>query len=139
MYVLPSHRDGYQGKAFLQRPRVHHGFYVKAFLPPVLMQTGNRYVTPRPTLMENPGSRSQGYCLLTAPAKLFLTPSSAHQPLLPSLPHTVSCRGVPVRALSAGLSVLFLCLRRSRLKSRCSAWFYGHPLGLARCTQQARA
>lgn len=36
VHVPPSHRDGYQGKALLQGPRVHHGFYIKAFLSPVL-------------------------------------------------------------------------------------------------------
>lgn len=37
--VPPSHGDGDQGKALLQRPGVHHGFHIKAFLLPVLVYT----------------------------------------------------------------------------------------------------
>jgi len=37
MYVPASHGDGYQGETLLQRPGVHHGFHIKAFLSPVLV------------------------------------------------------------------------------------------------------
>lgn len=39
VYIPPSHCDGYQGKALLQRPGVHHGLHIKAFLLPVLVYT----------------------------------------------------------------------------------------------------
>lgn len=45
MYIPPSYSDGYQRKALLQRPRVHHGFHVQSFLAPVLGSNRGRHVT----------------------------------------------------------------------------------------------
>lgn len=82
--VPPSHGDGYQGKALLQRPGVHHGFHIKAFLLPVLVYTEkHRCMTHLdPTKKrQNPSFCSQTELLSVAisPLKLLLIP-----PLLPA-------------------------------------------------------
>ena len=128
VYVPPSHCDGYQGKAFLQRPRVHHGFYIKAFLLPVLMETEETsYRTTRPSLTEDQACAHRATTCWQPLWSFSSPPSSAHQP--PPSPHCVLPWHSP-QSTDCLPFVLFLYIRRSHLKSRYFVWFYWAHLGL---------
>lgn len=136
VYVPPSHCDGYQGKAFLQRPRVHHGFYIKAFLLPVLMETEETsYRTTRPSLTEDQACAHRATTCWQPLWSFSSPPSSAHQP---PLPHTVSCHGIPLRALTVCPSFSFSTYAGHILRAGTLCGSTGHTLGLAHPTEQTR-
>lgn len=82
VYVPPSHCDGDQRKAFLQRPCVHHGFHIRAFLSPVLI-----YTQKKQTRDHSPNSNRE--------PKLALTGLLPADNLYETLPHPFLCSPDP--------------------------------------------
>lgn len=131
--VPPFHCDGYQGEALLQRPGVHHGFHIKAFLLPVLVDTEKHKCMTHfdPTKKRrNPRfcSHTEPLSVATSPEKLLLIPPLLPTPaLLPSpLSPTTACGPWKHWQL---LPVLFLytCVLRTGTISGST----GHALGVA--------
>lgn len=131
VYVPPSHGDGYQGKALLHRPGVHHGFHIEAFLLPVLHDTEHdrRMTHLDPTLRQD-GTQAcphtQTCYLLTtccghnkSSMKLFLGLPSAPSPTASN--HSM----LVIQALTVSSS--FSSSTHVCLENRYQAWFYWVP------------